>query len=146
MAIVGKRDAKDYRVFVMLGDGELQEGSVWEAAMAGSHHGLDNLIAIVDRNRFQGGAATEKTLALDPVDEKFASFGWSTASIDGNDMDEIVRTMDALPFTSGKPSLIVANTIKGKGVSFLENRAESHILILNREQANEALAELEVTR
>ncbi len=144
MAIVGKRDAKDYRVFVMLGDGELQEGSVWEAAMSASHHRLDNLIAIVDRNRFQGGEATEEILSLEPIDRRFAAFGWSTATIDGHDMDNIVQTMGALPFEKGKPSLIVANTIKGKGVSFLENKAESHILILSKEQGKEALKGLEV--
>ena len=114
--------------------------------MAASHHKLDNLIAIVDRNKFQGGEATERVLALDPIDAKFEGFGWSTATINGHDMEQIVRTMDTLPIEKDRPSLIIANTIKGKGVSFLENRAESHILILSREQADQALEDLEASR
>ena len=143
MAIVGKKDAKSYRVYVMLGDGELQEGSVWEAAMAASSHKLDNLVAIVDRNRFQSGEMTEKILTLEPIDQKFRAFGWSATVIDGNDMEQIVQTLSALPFEKDKPSVIIANTIKGKGVSFIENKAESHLLILSEAQAQQALEPLE---
>ena len=143
MAIVGKKDARSYRVYVMLGDGELQEGSVWEAAMAASSHKLDNLVAIVDRNRFQSGEMTEKILTLEPIDQKFRAFGWSATVIDGNDMEQIVQTLSALPFEKDKPSVIIANTIKGKGVSFIENKAESHLLILSEAQAQQALEPLE---
>ena len=142
MAVVGKRDRKDFRVYVMLGDAELQEGSIWEAAMAAKYHELDNLVAIVDHN---GRETTENMLAIDPIEGKFESFGWSTAVIDGHDMGQIVETMDSLPFETGKPSLIVANTIKGKGISFLEGRAESHNLFLDEERAKRALADLEAS-
>jgi transketolase len=133
-----RMDNTPNRVFVLLGDGELQEGSNWEAAMAGAHHKLDNLVAIVDRNKYQTGP-TEQMMSLEPLADKWKSFGWSTRGIDGHNMTEIVDTLESLPFEKGRPSAIIADTVKGKGVSFITN---VHILRLNAEQLNKALAEL----
>lgn len=126
------------RVFVMLGDGELQEGSNWEAAMAAAHHKADQLVAIVDRNHYQTGP-TEEMMALEPLAEKWTAFGWAVRSIDGHDMEQIVDALDALPFEPGRPSLILADTVKGKGVSFIETHHMAHF---NAEQLEAALAEV----
>jgi transketolase len=128
------------RVFVVLGDGEMQEGSNWEALMSGSHLGLDNLTAVVDRNRLQQGARTEETNALDPLPERLAAFGWEVREIDGHDF---VALLEALgPSTTGRPVAVVANTIKGKGVSFIEDRVEWHHKVPTPEQVSLALDEL----
>ena len=133
-----KMDEVSNRVFVILGDGELQEGSNWEAAMAGAHHKLDNLIAIVDRNMYQTGP-TEQMMSLEPLADKWKSFGWKVKTIDGHNMEEIVDTLESIPFEQGRPSAIVSNTIKGKGVSFILNR---HMAQFNEEQLRAALKEL----
>lgn len=144
MAIADKFDNRPCRTYVMLGDGELQEGSCWEAIMAGAHYGLDNLVAIVDRNMLQGKAgATEDVMALEPLHAKFDSFGWATRTIDGNDMAQVVRTLDELPLAPAKPSAIIASTVKGKGVSFLEGTARAHVTTLSKAEIQQALAELE---
>ena len=128
------------RTFVIMGDGEMQEGSNWEALMSAAHHKLDNLTAIVDRNRLQQGARTEDTAGLDPLDEKLAAFGFEVREIDGHDYQQL---WDALqPSTTGKPVAIVANSTKGKGVSFIEDRVEWHHKVPNAEQVVAALAEL----
>ena len=120
-AALGLRmDKASNRVFVVLGDGELQEGSNWEAAMSAAHHKLDKLVAIVDRNKYQTGP-TEEIMALEPLHEKWESFGWSVRRIDGHSMEEITDTLESLPFEQGRPSAIIADTIKGKGVSFIIN-------------------------
>ena len=138
-AALGLRmDKASNRVFVVLGDGELQEGSNWEAAMAAAHHKLDNLTAIVDRNKYQTGP-TEEIMALEPLDEKWRSFGWDVRRIDGHNMEEIVDALESIPFEQGRPSIIIADTIKGKGVSFIVNR---HMARLNEVQLKEALREL----
>jgi transketolase len=142
MALASKRDGLGYRVFCLMGDGEQAEGSVWEAAMAGAHFKLDNLVGIIDRNRLQISGSTEEVMGLDPLDDKWAAFGWNVVSIDGNDMDALVRTFDAIPAVSGKPTLIMANTVKGKGVSFAENVPHWHHHVPNDEQLAMALAEL----
>jgi len=129
------------RVFVMLGDGELQEGSNWEAAMAAAHHKADQLVAIVDRNHYQTGP-TEEMMALEPLAEKWTAFGWAVRSIDGHDMEQIVDALDALPFEPGRPSLILADTVKGKGVSFMEDDIEWHYRPPSQEDLLRALAEL----
>ena len=138
LALGVRMDGGGNRVFVMLGDGELQEGANWEAAMAAAHHKLDNLVAIVDRNKYQTGL-TEQMMALEPLAEKWLAFGWSALRLDGHDMGRIVETLDALPFTPGKPSAIIADTVKGKGVSFLETL---HMARLDEGQLRAALAEL----
>jgi transketolase len=133
-----RMDGAANRVFVLLGDGELQEGSNWEAAMSAAHHGLDNLVAVVDRNRYQTGP-TEEMMRLEPLADKWASFGWATRVFDGHDMGEIVATLEALPFEPGRPSAVVAQTVKGKGVSFIENH---HMARFSAEQLQAALQEL----
>ncbi|MGE5340708.1 MAG: transketolase [Candidatus Omnitrophota bacterium] len=143
-ALAAKMDRKPFRTFVMVGDGESQEGSVWEAAMSASHFKLDNLIAIVDRNRFQIDGPTEDIMSLEPYKQKWDAFGWQVREINGNEMGEIVSTLKEIPFSTGKPSLIISNTIKGKGISFMENKAEWHGKALKGEQAE--LARLEIRK
>ena len=141
-AIAAKLDGSPRRTFVLCGDGELQEGSNWEAIMAAGHRGLDNLTAIVDRNGLQQGAATERTNALDPLDRKFEAFGWDVRTVDGHDVDGLLETFNAVPFTEGRPSCVIAHTIKGRGVSFMEDRVEWHHKVPNADQTARALAEL----
>ena len=141
-AIAARLDGSARRTYVLCGDGELQEGSNWEAIMAAGHRGLDNLVAIVDRNGLQQGARTEDTNALDPLDAKFEAFGWSVRTVDGNDVDALLAAFAAVPFTAGRPSAIVAHTIKGRGVSFIEDRVEWHHKIPTAEQVELALQEL----
>jgi transketolase len=141
-AIAARLDGSPRRTFVLCGDGELQEGSNWEAIMAAGHRGLDNLVAIVDRNRLQQGARTEETNGLDPLDAKFAAFNWSVREIDGNDVGELLDAFAAVPFAPGRPSCIIANTIKGRGVSFIEDRVEWHHKVPTAEQVELALQEL----
>lgn len=142
-ALAAKMDRAGWRVFVLTGDGELQEGSNWEAAMAAAHHGLDNLVLVVDRNRLQQGDATERTLRLEPLAEKFRAFGWVVAEIDGHDHAALLSLFRRLPLEASKPNCIIAHTVKGKGVSFMEGRAEWHHGHLSDEQFEQALRELE---
>jgi len=119
-AALGVRmDQASNRVFVILGDGELQEGSNWEAAMAAGHHGLDNLVAIVDRNWYQTGQ-TEEMMRLEPLADKWRAFGWAVRSIDGHDLSQVLDALEGAPFETGRPSAIIANTVKGKGVESIE--------------------------
>lgn len=128
------------RVFVVLGDGELQEGSNWEAAMAAAHHGLGNIVATVDRNRLQQGARTEETNRLEPLADKWAAFGWAVREVDGHDHAQLLAAYLAEP--DGQPTVVIANTIKGKGVSFMEDRAEWHHKVPTEEELTRALGEL----
>jgi transketolase len=141
-AIAAKLDGSRRRTFVLCGDGELQEGSNWEAIMAAAHHGLDNLVLIVDRNRLQQGARTEDTNGLDPLDAKLAAFGWSVREIDGNDIPALLEVFDAVPFSADRPSAVIANTIKGRGVSFMEDRVEWHHKVPTADELERALREL----
>ncbi|HEX4954543.1 MAG TPA: transketolase [Thermoanaerobaculia bacterium] len=142
LALAGKHDRADYRVFVLMGDGECQEGSVWEAAMAAAHYRLDNVVAIVDRNGVQEDGPTEEVMALEPLDEKFRAFGWAVKVVDGHDVDSLREALRRLPFTPGKPSMLIAETIKGKGVSFAEGNHEWHYGKLSPELKAKALGEL----
>ncbi len=126
MALDGKLRKKDYRVYVMLGDGEINEGHVWEAAMAAAKYHTDNLIAIVDRNRLQMDGCCDEVMPMGDISAKFRAFGWKTFNIDGHNMAEILRTMEKARKARGKPSCIVARTVKGKGVSYMEDRFEWH--------------------
>jgi transketolase len=139
-AIGAKLTKTGARTFVIMGDGEMQEGSNWEALMSASHFGLDNLTAIVDRNRLQQGARTEDTNGLDPLDQKLSAFGLEVREIDGHDYQQLLEAL--APSTTGKPVAIIANTIKGKGVSFIEDRVEWHHKVPNAEQVAQALEEL----
>ncbi len=139
-AVASKLSGKNWQTFIFTGDGELQEGSNWEAAMTAAHRKLDNLVVIVDRNRLQQGARTEDTASLDPLADKWASFGWEVAEIDGSDTAALLKA-----FTqnrNGKPLAVIANTLKGKGVSFIEDRVEWHHKVPSKEQVELALKEL----
>jgi transketolase len=139
-AIASKLSGGNWQTFVVTGDGELQEGSNWEAAMAAAHRKLDNLTLVVDRNRLQQGARTEETSGLDPLDDKWAAFGWEVIVLDGNDIGALLDAF--LMPRNGRPRAIIANTIKGKGVSFIEDRVEWHHKVPNAEQVAKALEEL----
>jgi transketolase len=143
IALAGKMDRRDYRVYTLLGDGELAEGSNWEAAMMAAHYRLDNLVAIVDRNGLQITGSTEDVCQLSPLDEKFEAFGFAVQGCNGNDIGDLVRTFDAIPFQPGKPSLVLAKTRKGKGVSFMENVAKWHHGVPSDEEFSRAMSELE---
>lgn len=143
MALAGKKDGAPYRVYTIMGDGELAEGSVWEGVMAGSHFHLDNLTALVDRNRLQISGSTEEVMAHDSQEERWASFGWHVISIPGNDMEAIDRALEEAKQTKGKPTVIIANTIKGCGISFMENQAGWHHRVPSAEEYEQAIKELE---
>jgi len=143
MAIAGKKDKKNYRVFTLMGDGELPEGSNWEAALSAAHYKLDNLCAIVDKNGMQITAPTSQVMNTDPLDEKWKAFGWAVREVDGNDVAALKDAFAALPFEKGKPSLIIAKTVKGKGVSFMENQLKWHHGVPNAEQYEQAQEELD---
>ena len=121
MAFAGKLDEKDYRVFTLLSDGECQEGSVWEAALFASHHKLNNLIAIVDHNKLQSLDQINNILSLNPLGDKWKSFGWEVREVDGHNLSQICDVLASVPFVKNKPSVLIANTVKGKGISFMEN-------------------------
>jgi transketolase len=141
-ALASKMDGASWRAFVLTGDGELQEGSNWEAAMAAAQHQLDNLTLIVDRNRIQMVDRTERIVGLEPLADKWRAFGWSVREIDGHDHAEIVRTLSALPFEAGKPNCVIAHTTKGEGVSFIKDRASWHHRVPTEEELDAALEEL----
>lgn len=142
MALAGKLDGRGYRVYALLGDGECQEGQVWEAAMAAAHYKLDNLVAIVDRNGLQIDGPTEDVMSLEPLAEKWRAFGWHTLEIDGHAFPAILAAFDEAAATAGRPTAIIARTVKGRGVSFMENAVEWHGVAPNAEQRDRALAEL----
>ena len=143
MAIAGKLDKKDYRVYCILGDGEIEEGQIWEAAMASNKYKLDNLCVIVDNNNLQIDGTIEEVMSSYPIDEKFKSFGFQIINIDGNDIEEIIKAFDVAKNVKGKPTCIIAKTVKGKGVSFMENKVEWHGKAPNEEQYKQAMEELE---
>lgn len=126
MAKAGKLDARDYRVVAILSDGECDEGSTWEAAMFAPHHALDNLVAIIDYNKIQGLGTAAEILGLEPFAEKWRAFGWSVREVDGHDCRALGEVLESLPFEPGKPSCLIAHTVKGKGVSFMENSVLWH--------------------
>lgn len=139
MALEGKLTKKDFHVFIMLGDGELNEGMIWEAAASAHKYHLDNLIAIVDRNRLQMDGDTEKVMPMEPIDKKFQAFNWEVISINGHNMKEILLTLERAKNITGKPICIIAHTIKGKCVSFMENKREWHGMAPDEEQYKKAL-------
>jgi transketolase len=142
MALAAKLRGKDYRVWVIIGDGETQEGSIWEAAMAAAAHGVDNLTAILDCNRIQNDDFVDNVLPMGPLAPKWKAFGWDVQEIDGHDMAQIVTALQASRTVKGKPSMIIAHTIKGKGVSFMENNPAWHGRAPNDREAAQALAEI----
>ncbi len=142
IALAGKLDKRDYRVFTMLGDGEIQEGMIWEAAMAADHFKLDNLTAFLDYNHLQIDGNVEDIMNPAPVDDKFRAFGWHVIIIDGHDMKQIDDAIQEAKQIKGKPTMIIANTIKGKGISYMENQVGWHGTAPNKEQLQQALEEL----
>jgi transketolase len=145
LALAARLDERPNRSFVLLGDGELDEGSVWEAAMSGAHFGLDNLVAVVDRNGWQITGRTEETMRLEPLAERWRAFGWEVAEIDGHDLDELRTVFRAIPFTPGRPSVVVARTTKGRGVRLFEDRKKSHYVTLAPQLHRRAAASLKAT-
>jgi transketolase len=143
LALSLRKHASKGRVFVLLGDGELQEGSNWEAAMAASHFGLGNLAVIVDRNTLQLADRTESIMALEPLADKWRAFGFEVHEIDGNDMEEVVRTLEGLDYSGTVPHAIIAHTVKGKGVSFMEDSPPWHHKVPAGEEISRAIEELE---
>ncbi len=144
MALAGKMDGKGYKVYVLMGDGEQAEGSIWEAAMAGANYKLDNLIGIIDRNGLQISGITEDVMKLECLRDKWSAFGWEVVETAGNDMTELVDSFSKIPIVRGRPHLVIANTIKGKGVTFMENDAKWHHGVPSQEQMVKALDELNV--
>ena len=144
MAIAAKLDNKDYRVYTVLGDGELEEGQVWEAAMFAAHYKLDNVTAFVDLNLLQIDGDVRKVMNPTPVDKKFEAFGWNVITVDAHDIDQIATAIDAAKNTKDQPTVIIANSAKGKGVSFMENQAGWHGNAPSDEQYAQAMAELDV--
>jgi transketolase len=141
-ALGGKMNGATFRTFVLTGDGELQEGSNWEAAMAASHYRLDRLTVIIDRNGLQQGDRTERTMGLEPLADRWRAFGWEVAEVDGHDVSALVDTFERLPHPTGRPTCVIARTRKGRGVSFIEDRAEWHHRVPTDAELELALAEL----
>lgn len=142
MALGLRMDCIDARVYCLMGDGELQEGQVWEAAMTAAHYRLDNLCAIVDNNGLQIDGACCNVMNVEPLVEKWEGFGWNVLDIDGHNMEQIINALEEAEKAKGKPTVIVARTVKGKGVSFFEGKAEYHGLAPTREELERALKEL----
>jgi transketolase len=142
MALAARIDRKDYRTYVLTGDGEIEEGQVWEAAMFAGTHKLDNLCVIIDANKLQQDGWVKDTLALDPLAPKWESFGWHAIDIDGHNYDQILKAYETAKNSKGKPTVIIARTVKGKGVGFIENRPDMHGVPLTKEEAERAYAEL----
>lgn len=142
MAIAAKHDRRHYKVYVLISDGECDEGSTWEAVLCASHFKLDNLVVIVDYNKIQAFGRVEDVLGLEPFKDKWQSFGFAVREIDGHNHSQIIDELENVPFVKGKPSVIIAHTIKGKGVSFMENTIDWHYLNPNEQQLKIALKEL----
>jgi transketolase len=142
VALAGKMDDAKFRVFTLMGDGELAEGSVWEAAMAAAHHDLDNLVAIVDHNTLQISGRTRDVCSNEPLDEKFAAFGWAVRQIDGHSIPALTKAFTDAP-VEGRPTVVIADTVKGKGISFMQDVAKWHHGVPTAEEFEKASAEIE---
>lgn len=142
MALAGKLDGKSYNVYTILGDGEIEEGQVWEAAMFAAHYGLGNLVAVVDNNGLQIDGPVTEVCSPEPITDKFAAFGWHVITMDAHDFDDIDRAFSEADSVSGKPVVIVQKSVKGKGVSFMENQVGWHGTAPNKEQYEQAMSEL----
>lgn len=141
-ALAAKLDDRNYRVFTLLGDGELAEGSNWEAAMSAGHYGLDNLVAIIDRNGLQITGSTEEVNQLEPLADKFRAFGFAVRECDGNNIPELTQNLEQVPFETGRPSLLLAKTKKGSGISFMENSVSWHHRVPDDQEFAQAMEEL----
>ncbi len=146
IALAAKKDGRPYRVYTLLGDGELTEGSNWEASMTAAHYKLDNLVVIVDRNTLQISGRTEEVNQLEPLADKFTAFGYAVRHVDGNDIEALVEIFAQVPFEPGKPNLVLAHTVKGKGISFMEDQRVWHHHVPTDEQFQQAMQELDQAR
>ena len=146
MALAGKMDSKAYRVYTVMGDGELAEGSVWEGVMAANQYKLDNLCAVVDRNRLQISGNTEDVMGHDDLAERFAAFGWHVIAINGNDYGDLKAAFDEAKETKGKPTVVIANTVKGCGSPIMENKANWHHKVPNAEEYTQIMKDLEARK
>ena len=143
MAMAAKMDNKSYHTFVMMGDGEQGEGSIYEAAMAGSHYKLDNLVAIIDRNMLQISGCTEDVMSLEDMNARWTAFGWDVIEVNGDEMEDIINKINSIDWNCKKPHLLISHTTKGKGVSYMENVAKWHHGVPTEEQYTQALAEID---
>ena len=141
---LGAKNSANWKTYVLMGDGEQGEGSIYEAAMAGHKYQLDNLVAIIDRNHLQISGNTEDVMPIDNIKERWGAFGWDVIEMNGDSMEDIVRTFDAIDYTNKKPHLLISNTTKGRGVSFMEGVAKWHHGVLNEEQCKDAVKEIEL--
>jgi transketolase len=147
MGLSARLNAQQHRVITLIGDGELQEGSIWEAAMAAAHFKLGNLVAFIDKNDLQMDGFADDVMRVNPVDEKFAAFGWNVVTVNGNSIEELTEAIDALPpVDSDKPTVIVGQTVKGKGVSFMENVAAWHAGTVDADTLEQIYTELDAAR
>jgi len=144
LALAAKKNGHSYRVFTLLGDGELAEGSSWEALMAARHYKLDNLVIMIDRNTLQITGRTEEVMGLEPLIDKFVAFGCAVQTCDGNDIEELIHVFNRLPYEKGRPNLIYAQTVKGKGISFIEDAFQWHHKVPNDDEFKAAIHELEI--
>jgi len=142
VALGAKLNGLDYRVYVLMGDGEMQEGMIWEAGMAAAHYGIDNLVGIIDHNGLQVDGCITEVCSPEPLADKWRAFGWHVIEIDGHDFNSIIEGLEEAKKVKGKPSMIIADTVKGKGVSFMENKEDWHGVAPNSEQTMQALKEL----
>lgn len=143
MALAAKKDGRSDRVFTIMGDGELAEGSIWEASAAAAHYRLDNLTAIIDRNELQISGPTKDVMNMEPLEEKFKAFGYAVRHVDGNNITELAALFGGLPFEPGKPNLVLAHTVKGKGISFMENQVGWHHRVPTEAEYSQAMLELD---
>jgi transketolase len=143
LSLAGQRDGRPYRVFALLSDGECDEGATWEAALMAAHHQLDNLVAIVDYNKIQSLGHVKDVLNLDPLADKWAAFGWAVREIDGHDVEAVESALCKVPLGPGKPTCVIAHTVKGKGVSFMEDKLLWHYRSPQGDEYQRAMAELE---
>jgi transketolase len=143
MALAAKRDDHSYRTVTLLSDGECDEGSTWEAAMFAAHHRLDNLVAIIDYNKIQSLGTVKDILALEPFADKWRAFGWGVQEIDGHDVQQVEEALTRIPFFAARPSCVIAHTVKGKGVSFMEHQVLWHYRAPDPDEFAKAMAELE---
>ncbi len=142
MAIAAKMDKKDYKTYVLMGDGEQGEGSIYEAAMAGNQYKLDNLVAIIDRNTLQISGTTEQVMSLESINDRWSAFGWDVKEMNGDNMEDILNTFDSIDYNNGKPHLLISHTTKGRGVSFMEGIAKWHHGVPSAEQYEQAIKEI----
>ena len=141
MALAGKQDGRNYRVYTIMGDGERAEGSVWEGAMSAAHYKLDNLCAVVDRNRLQISGSTEEVMHHDDLQARFEAFGWHVIQVDGHDYDALVASFEKAKHTKGQPTMLIANTVKGCGSAVMENKAGWHHHVPNQEEYEQILSD-----